>query len=264
MANVHRSVSVPSSGEYTPEEQRHRLERSGSILPAMWSLLRSARKSSATLLEEKDTPEAVVDDSTNKALLQAQINGMVLVLILILGAILLAVYYVLEPFFHPLLWAILFGTFLHPFKHSSTSMIKEWLGYLESSGIPLSVGLVLSPAHLFNWLSQNLEFLAVSYWKHLLGSVGGVGCIWAMYSLNVPVYFYSVMVQVISAFQTVGSVMSRTGLLQVSSPTLSLVHGCPYDWLLDTTFHSYYTYKLGWLPSQPCSCACGILCVTFV
>lgn len=68
---------------------------------------------------------------------QAHCNVAMLFRVVIEGCICWAVYCVLESFFHPLLWAILIGTILHPFKKTGTDLIKRWLEALRDSHIPL-------------------------------------------------------------------------------------------------------------------------------
>ena len=221
-----RSVSFHgfSPGDYDQigPTRRTSRSRSTSVIASVWSLLASpaASKQRQPLASPPANPPEINQDesSTNRqaeAWLQACYNAVVLVFVFITGCIILAVYYVLEPFLYSLLWAILIGMFLHPFQHTSTSMIKEWVKYLESSNIPLSVGLLLSPAFLFNRIAQHLEYLAMSNWKSLLYTFLGTACFLLMYVFNVPLYVYSGMEVALLLFKRIDAILMHTGILQV-------------------------------------------------
>ena len=225
-----RSVSFHgfSPGDYDQSGPARRTSRSPStsVIASVLSLLASPAPSKQRQLLVSTPPATPTEaceinqdeSSTNRqaeAWLQACYNAAVLVFVFITGCIILAVYYVLEPFLYPLLWAILIGMFLHPFQHTSTSLIKEWVKYLESSNIPLSVGLVLSPAFLFNRIAQHLEYGAMSNWKALLCTFLGTACLLLMYVFNVPLYAYSGMEVALLLFKRIDAILMHTGVVQV-------------------------------------------------
>ena len=165
-----------------------------------------------------DTPELHREVHLTKedAWMQACYTAMALVFVFISGCIFIAVYYILEPFLHPLLWAVLVGMVLHPFKYASTSEIHDWLGYLDNSGLPLSVGLVLSPAFVFNWLSQCFENIFLSNLKTIIGLIVCSVTLVLCYVFNLPVYVYTAIQMATSLVDSVDAFMGHTGLLQVS------------------------------------------------
>ena len=85
-----------------------------------------------------------------KALKQAFYNTVALVFVIAGGAAGVAVYFVLDPFLKPLLWAGLCGAFLHPFKSTMTRIFRKWLSSLRSSSTPLVVGAAVVPFQLIN------------------------------------------------------------------------------------------------------------------
>lgn len=194
---------------------RGRISRSPSIVASILNLL-PARQSTSSI--KADSGEEF-DGSARQddAWTQAYCNAAVLVLLVIAGCICWAVYCVLEPFLHPLLWAVLIGTILHPFKKTGAHRISTWLSGLEENSIPLSVGIILSPLYLFNYVSSQLESTVLEYWRAMLGSVGGVVSLWLVYSLNLPLLTYQALAVVFSSVQTVNQVLSSAymGPIQV-------------------------------------------------
>lgn len=128
------------------------------------------------------------DSKLDEARMQALFNALAMLFLLVGACIAAAVYYVLQPFLHALLWAILTGTFLHPFKHRCTTQLNAWLLRLEESNVPLTFGLLLSPLYLFNWVSTSLMELALSHWVALAGSVCGLCGLWTLMALSASAY----------------------------------------------------------------------------
>ena len=220
MAFYQRSFSDTSGGK----KQRKR-SRTNSIFERTISLFVGASDSEDS---SDETPDSRQDQkefrlSRDDAWMQASFTTAGLVFVFIMGCILLSVYYILEPFLHPLLWAVLVGMVLHPFKHASTSEIHDWLAYLDNSGIPLSLGIVLSPYFLFNWLSQCFENIFFSNWKTIIGLVIGMVAMVIGYVFSLPLYTLR-LVQVSSGIMdNINSFMTHTGWIQVG---LSHVHVC--------------------------------------
>ena len=190
----------------TTAESRKRLNR---IVPDITSVLLSIFPSKR---------DAKLDD----ARMQALFNALALLFLLVGACIAAAVYYVLQPFLHALLWAILTGTFLHPFKHRCTTQLNAWLLNLEDSNVPLTFGLLLSPLYLFNWASTSLKDLALTHWRALAGSVLGLGGLWVLVAISASAYdglevAYGAMTQM-------DAMLAQTRWLQVCYPTRTHTH----------------------------------------
>lgn len=85
-----------------------------------------------------------------KAVKLAFYNTAALVFVSLSGCAAVAVYYVLEPFLRPLLWAGLCGAFLYPFKWKLTQIVRGFLRSLRESHTPLVLGAMVIPFQLAN------------------------------------------------------------------------------------------------------------------
>lgn len=96
---------------------------------------------------------------------QAVYNTGANVFVVLAGLGVVALYWVLESFFRPLMWAMLCGAFLHPFKYQVTKNIKSWLGGLKEAGTPIALGVFLIPIDLLDSASENLIQALQRRWR---------------------------------------------------------------------------------------------------
>lgn len=105
-----------------------------------------------------------------KALKQGIYNAVALFLLCLVSAAGYGLYIILRPFVKPLIWALLCGSVLFPFKNSLTTVVQSWFEKTEASHTPLIISLMLLPVQIVDKTSDSLgSFL----WRHLK-YIGGV------------------------------------------------------------------------------------------
>lgn len=105
----------------------------------------------------------IVPQGHEKALKQAFYNVAAILFVVFVFVAGIAVYYVLEPFLQPLLWAVLFGSVLHPLKHSLTVVLKNWLNNLHNTSTPLALGVMMFPLGIVDRISEAMWNFTVQY-----------------------------------------------------------------------------------------------------
>lgn len=119
----------------------------------------------------------------NKALKQAFYNTAAILFVVFAGCAAVSVFYILEAFLRPLLWAVLCGTFLHPFKSTLTGLLRGWLRHLRVSRTPLAVGTILVPFKIVDNFTEKLSGFFITHVRLVLG--GAV----TLFLLNMMYYF---------------------------------------------------------------------------
>jgi hypothetical protein len=99
----------------------------------------------------------------------AFVHSAALLFILVCGACALLAYRVLEPFLRSILWSILAGAFLFPFKNHLTQISRDYLRQLDTDSHLLFYGLViLLPLRTVDRTIESIFPFSIRKWKQLL------------------------------------------------------------------------------------------------
>ncbi|XP_012529068.1 transmembrane protein 245 isoform X2 [Monomorium pharaonis] len=89
-----------------------------------------------------------------KALKQGIYNAVALFFLCLVSAAGYGLYIILRPFVKPLIWALLCGSVLFPFKCTLVTTVQSWFTKVEASQTPLIVNVGLLPVHIFDNVSE--------------------------------------------------------------------------------------------------------------
>ena len=220
-----RSLSSPSSSINRSEYEdglslrRGNFAASKSIsqatIQAQVTIAQSIRDMFTAARASKNNTDG--DSFTENAWVQALYNSVVLLIFGVIIFVVIAVYHVLEPFLHPLLWAVLIGIFLHPFKHAATKRIEMWLTGLERAHVPLAVGVFISPFTFFNHLSSQLDNYLTVYFMPFLILLGIMLTLYVAVTFNLFYLLHQFIVYVNIVLNYIDQAVSVQWFAQVNT-----------------------------------------------
>lgn len=126
----------------------------------------------------------ILPQGHDKALKQAFYNTAANLFVIFACAAAVAVYFVLEAFLKPLLWAVLCGSFLYPLKRSLTNRLRGWLTGLNTSNTPFIVGVAILPFGVVNKTSDSIYNALVTHYKLIFSIIFGVPLSYLLYQFG--------------------------------------------------------------------------------
>ncbi|KAK6635529.1 hypothetical protein RUM44_000781 [Polyplax serrata] len=105
----------------------------------------------------------VIPQGHEKALKQAFYNAIALFVLFLCTAGGWALFYILEPFVKPLVWAVLIGSVLHPFKYSLAKHFELWFHQVNASSNFIYFGVFMIPIHLMDRISEAFSTFILIY-----------------------------------------------------------------------------------------------------
>ena len=105
----------------------------------------------------------LINKAKGNDITNAILNSLTICFVILLIGTLVAVYFVLEPFLRPLLWALLIGSALFPFKHRLTRVTKAWLQDIRRCNNSVTIQSATLPFKVANWIIDGIIDIMVDY-----------------------------------------------------------------------------------------------------
>lgn len=119
-----------------------------------------------------------------KALKQGIYNAAALFLLCLVCIAGYGLYLILHPFVKPLIWALLCGSVLFPFKLYITNTVQSWFSETENSHEPLLMNLTMVPIRIMDKISESIGLFLHGHMKH-------VGIILATTAIATMIHWYT-------------------------------------------------------------------------
>ncbi|XP_014609839.1 PREDICTED: transmembrane protein 245 [Polistes canadensis] len=184
--------------------------------------------------------------SHEKALKQGIYNAVALFLLSLVLAAGYGLYIVLSPFLKPLIWALLCGAVLFPFKYSLTTRGKSWFNKTESTNKPLFLNFIILPLHIIDNTAETLGTALWDYIKYIVGIISMACITMAIYSYT-PNILSCLIWQIFNAFSIIfGFFISTCNIYMITFLLIGYLSVLYIYWSPENSKHFCYTSFVLW------------------
>ncbi|XP_015178246.1 PREDICTED: transmembrane protein 245 isoform X2 [Polistes dominula] len=184
--------------------------------------------------------------SHEKALKQGIYNAVALFLLSLVLAAGYGLYIVLSPFLKPLIWALLCGAVLFPFKYSLTTRGKSWFDKTESTNKPLFLNIIILPLHIIDNTAETLGTALWDYIKYIVGIISMACITMAIYSYT-PNILSCLIWQIFNAFSIIfGFFISTCNIYMITILLIGYLSVLYIYWSHENSKHFRYTSFVLW------------------
>lgn len=151
----------------------------------------------------------------DKPVKHALYNAVALFLLALICAAGWALFFILEPFFKPLVWALLVGSVLHPLKYSLREQFRRWFKEIEDSGTPIVLGLCVLPISITNNISEFIGSNLIRYIKTIVAIVVTVVALHILYYYTPSFISYCIWKIIVIAFGVINFFINNASFTMV-------------------------------------------------
>ncbi|XP_058792430.1 transmembrane protein 245 isoform X2 [Phymastichus coffea] len=203
-----------------------------------------------------------------KALKQGIYNAVALLLLCVVCAAGFGLYLVLHPFLKPLIWALLCGAVLFPFKSSLTTIVQSWFASTEDSHKPFLFSLSVVPISIFDKISEVVGSVVHKHLKYIIGAVLALFgllivyrytpnilcCLtWRIFSLSTA--FLSLIISVCNSYIISAAIIGYLSILYLYWTPKKNIHFCYGSFIIWLLISIYLSNALG---TYPVFIFCGV------
>lgn len=178
------------------------------------------------------------DQSNEKIYKQAFYNVVGSFLLVVFCVASWGVFMILEPFLKPLLWALLCGSVLHPFKYRISKKMHDWIDFLDNpSIIHLFTDGICFPAYLFNTITDSSAKFITNHVYGILtiASVALIHLIVPHLSFSLMWTLFSFVSSVLLSLQRICSSFVVVSIICICCKNSFILYFSIYSWLQVST-----------------------------